>query len=58
MGSVAIFYRRRRCDSKEARSPIERSYQIDIAIGLLAASAIVAQFVLSYMAFGDVEMAR
>jgi hypothetical protein len=58
MGIAANLYHRGQFAARKSRGLSEKSHRIDIVVGLLAASAIVAVFIVAYFAFGSAEIVR
>jgi hypothetical protein len=58
MGSTEISSRQSHQSTNRSRDLSEGTHRIDIAIGLLAASAMVILFAFSYFAFGFRELAQ
>jgi hypothetical protein len=58
MGMTAIFNHRGQIGARKSRRRDESSRRIDIVVGLLAASAIVAVFIVAYFTFGSVDVPR
>jgi hypothetical protein len=58
MGITAIFQQRGQLEPQSGRGLNASSHRIDMIIGLLAATAIVAAFFVAYLTFGATEIAR
>jgi hypothetical protein len=58
MRITANLDRRHQLAENKSRVLNVKSHRIDIVVGLLAASAIVAAFMVAYFAFGAADIAR